>query len=101
VQLQPNALQRGGAVVGVVNNLDAREPLLLRIERRMDDVVGAVLPVGASWSAIARAIGVRGIRQCQRREGAPRIVMREGSSRGRGSGCRSGRRGCASGGRSG
>src|SRR5690606_11766132 len=45
VQLQPQYVQRVGAVVGVGDRLLALQPVRGRIDRRVQVVVGAILPV--------------------------------------------------------
>ncbi len=58
VELDPQALQRLRAVVGIGDHLIARETLLLRIQVRVEHVVGAVLPIVGPGTAIAGAIRI-------------------------------------------
>ena len=81
VQLQPQHVQRVGAVVGVADHFAAVELAAGRIERGGDAVVGAVLPVRRPGQAAGGAVGRCRLRVIERRE---RLLRVEHGTIGRG-----------------
>ncbi len=77
VELHPEHVQRVGAVVGVGDRLAAVQHVRTGLDRRLDGVVSAILPVGRPWQPAARAIRVRPVALLEGRKDHRRIGRRQ------------------------
>src|SRR3546814_2315879 len=73
--MQPQYIERIGAVVGIGDAHGAADRLGLGIERRTDRVIGTVLPIIRAGHPVRRSIAVDRLAKIERCEGLARVVI--------------------------
>src|SRR3546814_4530547 len=80
LEMQPQYIERIGAVVGIGDAHGAADRLGLGIERRTDRVIGPVLPIIRAGHPVRRSIAVDRLAKIERCESLARVVDRKSTS---------------------